>query len=107
MTKSEASRLVLRLMACFPGMQFPEGTVVAYEHYLGPLDHERATQAVDHLVQTSKFLPSVAEIFAAYEALAPRKPETNYRLFRPARVDGAMPASELKEAIAKALEAMK
>lgn len=107
MTQVEVAKLVTTLMACFPGMQFPPGTVVAYEHFLGKLECERAAQAVENVVCSSKFLPTIAAIMTAYEALAPRKPETAYRLFKPAHVENAMSPAELKAELAKALEAMK
>lgn len=99
MTKSEVIDLVTVLMACYPAAQFPDGTVAAYEHFLGELENERAKAAVASVVRSCKFLPTIAEIVTAYESLAPRKPETTYRLFRPAHVDNAMPPGELKAAI--------
>ncbi len=99
MTKPEVIELVAVLMACFPAARFPDGTVAAYEQFLGDLEHERALQAVAQLVKTSKFMPTIAEVVTAYEALAPRKPETTYRMFKPARVDNAMAPGELKAAI--------
>lgn len=107
MTKAEVIELVAVLMASYPAARFPAGTVAAYEQFLGDLELQRAREAVAGLVRSSKFMPAIAEVVAAYEALAPKNPNTGYRLFRPARVDGAMPPSELKAAIEKALEAMK
>ena len=89
MTKAEVIELVTMLMACYPTAQFPDGTVVAYETFLLELELERAQRAVRDVVRASKFMPTIAEIVAAYEALAPRGPKDGYRLFRPKPVDGA------------------
>jgi len=103
MTKVEVAKLVTTLMACYPGVQFPTGTVAAYESFMLELDHERAQQAIRQVVRGCRFLPTIAEIVTAYEALAPRKPEQTYRLFKPAQVDNAMAPSELKAELDKFL----
>jgi hypothetical protein len=107
MTKPEVIELVTVLMACFPAARFPDSTAAAYEQFLGDLEHERALQAVEILVKSSEFMPTIAKVVATYESLAPRKPESGYRLFRPAPIDQPMAPGELKSAIEAALEAMK
>ena len=100
MTKSEVSRLVAVLMACYPNARVPDGTVVAYEQFLQELEHDRAQQAVAHIVRTSKFMPTIAEIVTAYEALQPQPVAPMYQLWQPARGAGPlMKPSELKAAI--------
>ncbi len=99
MTEVEASKLMAMLIAAYPAAQVPPGTARTYERFLVELELDRAVPAVRQAIRTSKFLPTIAEIVTAYEALAPRKPETTYRLFRPAQVDNPMPPGELKAAI--------
>ena len=96
MTKSEVSKLVAILMACYPGMQFPPGTVLAYENFLIDLDHERAKRAVESLVRTKKFMPAIAEIVAAYEGEKATDEIPYHRQFRPAPQRGLMSNRELK-----------
>lgn len=74
MTKSEVSKLVAVLMACYPNARVPDGTVAAYEQFLLELEHDRAQRAVANIVRTSKFMPTIAEIVGAYDALAPPPP---------------------------------
>lgn len=101
MTPVEVSKLVTLLMACYPGVRFPDGTVVAYETFLVELDHDRAKAAVRDLVRTSKFMPTIAEIVTAYEAQTERGSEVPYhRQFAPRRDHGrVMPPREFKAAI--------
>lgn len=99
MTKSEAIETVAMLMACYPTAQFPEGTVAAYEAFLSELELDRTRAAIRDIVRTSRFMPTIADIVSAYEALAPRKPETHYPLFKPAPSGRNMPPAELKAAI--------
>jgi hypothetical protein len=102
-THAEVSKLVALLMAVYPHARFEPGTAVAYEGFLLELDHDRAKQAVREAVKSCKFLPTVAEIFTAYAALAPKR-DDGYRLFRPApRSTGEMPPSELNAAIQELL----
>ncbi len=99
MTKAEVIELVAVLMASYPAARFPPGTVAAYEQFLGDLELERARDAVAGLVKSSKFMPAIAEVVTAYEALAPKKPETSYRRFKPRDESGSMQPSELKSAV--------
>jgi hypothetical protein len=99
MTKAEVSKLVAVLMACYPAMQFPPGTIAAYEQFLGELELERAQAAVAKIVRTSKFMPSIAEVVAAYESLSDRSVVPYHREFRPLPAAGAMAPSELSTAV--------
>ena len=98
-TKAEVSKLVALLMACYPNARFEPGTGAAYEGFLSELEHEQAKRAIGDAVRASKFLPTIAEVFTAYEALAPKKPSTSYRLFKPRDESGSMAPGELKAAI--------
>lgn len=99
MNAQEASVTLAMLMAAYPNARLPDGTVLAYESFLAELEYDRAAEAVRGIIRTSEFMPTIAKIVTAYEALAPRKPETTYRMFKPARVDNAMAPGELKAAI--------
>lgn len=107
MTAQEASVILAMLMAAYPNARVPDGTVAAYESFIVELERDRALEAVRGIIRTSKFMPTIAEIVTAYDALVPRRSTDGYRLFRPRQVNNAMPPSELKDAIAKALEGMK
>lgn len=75
MTKSEVVELVAVLSASYPSASLAERTVLVYEQMLEDLDCSAASAAVARLVQTSKWLPTIAEIRgAAYElAAVPRR----------------------------------
>lgn len=100
MTPLEASKLVATLMACYPAMRFPDGTVVAYESFIAELELERAKRAIAQLVRTSKFMPAIAEIVTAYEGQKPRSEVPYHRRFAPPKdPSGVMRPRELKAAI--------
>lgn len=99
MTKAEVSKLVAVLMACYPAMQFPPGTIAAYEQFLGELDRERAQAAIAKIVRTSKFMPSIAEVMGAYESLGERSAVPYHREFKPLPASGTMAPHELSTAI--------
>ena len=65
MTKTEAAKLVTRLVGFFPQSQFSEANAEAYESVLVTMDHESTAEAIFRLVTTSKWLPTIAEIRAA------------------------------------------
>lgn len=75
MTKSEVAELVAVLSASYPAAPMSERTTMAYESMLADLECAAANAAVARLVQTSKWLPTIAEIrAAAYElAAGPRR----------------------------------
>lgn len=64
MTKSEAAKLVMMLLAAFPGAKVNEGTSAVYEEMLADLEFKVARIAVTRLLKTHKFpvLPTIAEI---------------------------------------------
>jgi hypothetical protein len=65
MTRGEVARLVATLMAAYPQAQMTVATSKVYEHQLGDLDREVATVAVERLINTANWLPTVAQIRAA------------------------------------------
>lgn len=62
MKPSEAAELVASIMAAYPNAQTSNATSRVYESMLSDLDKDVANAAVAVLLQTSKFMPSVAEI---------------------------------------------
>lgn len=62
MTAAEVSRLVAVVIAAFPGARVNSGTSQIYERMLADLPYPAANAAVERLLATTKFLPSVAEI---------------------------------------------
>jgi hypothetical protein len=61
-TKDEARDLVGMLVATWPRPPVEKATVHAYAFALADLDHEAVKAAVLSLMQTSRFLPTIAEI---------------------------------------------
>lgn len=102
MTKGEVSALVTLLMACFPAARFPDGTQAAYELFLVELEHERAKQAVAHIVRTSRFMPTIADVLTAYEEQAPAETRTE-RYLGPRYTGPVMAPRELSTEIADVL----
>jgi hypothetical protein len=64
-TNKDATRLMARLMAAFPSKDIREATVDAYMDVLCALPLEKAAPAIESLVLTADFFPSIAEIVAA------------------------------------------
>ena len=62
MTEREAKALVTLLKSMYPHTEVSRETWQGYAHYLADLDFDQAKAAVDELVVTSRFFPSVAEI---------------------------------------------
>lgn len=62
MTELQIKKLVAILVAAFPAGKFTSDTVAIYERMLGDLDYALAQAAVERLLATAKFLPTVAEI---------------------------------------------
>ena len=106
MTKAEVSEIVTILMACYPNARFPDGTVVAYENFLIDLDRDRLKRAVATLVRSSKFMPTIAEIVAAYEGEKSTEDVPYHRLFAAPRERTRMKPREVQEAISNALKAL-
>jgi hypothetical protein len=107
-TKAEISALVTILAACYPNARLQPGNVLAYENFLAGLDHERAQKAIGVVVRSCKFMPSIAEICAAYEGISsgPRSDEPPYhQTFTPRLPSGpCMKPHELSEAISAFLQ---
>ncbi len=62
MLDSEARVLVARLVAGYPGREFPQSSEMLYVEQLRDLEFVDALAAVDGLIRTSRFLPSIAEV---------------------------------------------
>jgi hypothetical protein len=62
MTESQVARLVGVLMAAYPSSRATAETSAVYERMLMDLDHAAANAAVERLLATAKFMPTVAEI---------------------------------------------
>jgi hypothetical protein len=60
--KSEAARVTAMIQGAWSRPPLPESTVEVYEMALVDLDYELVKDAVMRLVQTSKWLPTIAEI---------------------------------------------
>lgn len=65
MRASEAAELVAMLLQAYPQAQFGPASSALYERELADLDESLALAAVQRLVRTSKWLPTVAEVRAA------------------------------------------
>lgn len=62
MTSAEAARLVAVLLASFPGAKTTPKTSEIYERMLADLDYPTANAAVERLLATSRYMPTIAEI---------------------------------------------
>lgn len=62
MTEGQVSKLVAVLAASYPAAKGDAGTVAAYQRMLADLDYPAANAAVERLIATSKWMPTVAEI---------------------------------------------
>lgn len=65
MTDKQVRQLVALLLGAFPHAKANEYTVKAYERMLLDLDAKAASAALEHLMATSKYMPTIAEIRAA------------------------------------------
>jgi len=63
--KSDAAELVMLLLGAYPHAKVHSRTSQVYETMLADLDVESARAAVQRLITTSKFMPTVAEVRAA------------------------------------------
>ena len=70
MTEAQVTKLVAVLAAAYPAAKGDAGTVAAYQRMLGDLDYPAANAAVEKLLATSKWLPTIAEIREATLALS-------------------------------------
>lgn len=62
MTQVETAKLVAVLLAAFPAAKVTGGTSQVYEKMLADLDYVAANAAVERLIATARFMPTVAEI---------------------------------------------
>lgn len=65
MKKSECAQLVMTLFNAFPNARTTDAAVEAYERHLIDLDANVAKSAIDRMVGTCTFLPSIAELRSA------------------------------------------
>ncbi len=70
MTRQEVAKLVAVLLAAYPAARSSTGTSEIYERMLADLEYPLANAAVERLLATCKFMPSVAEIRECALALA-------------------------------------
>lgn len=64
MTRVEAAKLVAMLLQAYPSAQFGPASSALYERMLADLDAGVCGAAVERLIGTSKWLPTIAEIRA-------------------------------------------
>lgn len=69
MKRAEAAEVVLMLLAAYPNAKLNPGTSAVYETMLGDLDAATARAAVQGLIATSRFLPTISEIREAALAI--------------------------------------
>ena len=62
MSSSQVAKLVAVLLGAYPSARDNAGTSMAYERMLADLDFVAASAAVEKLIASSRFMPSIAEI---------------------------------------------
>lgn len=62
MTPAQTAKLVAVLMAAYPNAKISDEASTVYERMLADLDYATANAAVERLLATSKWIPTVAEI---------------------------------------------
>lgn len=62
MTQAEAAKLVAVMLAAFPQSRASAQTSQVYERMLADLDYPAANAAVERLLATARFMPTIAEI---------------------------------------------
>ena len=62
MTQAETAKLVAVLMASFPSNKATAATSQVYERMLADLDYAAAQAAVERLLATARFMPTIGEI---------------------------------------------
>lgn len=70
MTDTEVRKIVAVLMGAFPGARITQETTAVYERMIRDLEYPLANAAVERLLATCKFMPTVAEIRETALALA-------------------------------------
>lgn len=76
MTQTEAKNLVIIIGATFANSKFDTVKRKVYAEALEKLDQATTAQAISKLTLTSKFCPTVAEIYEVYQVI--RKSEGRY-----------------------------
>lgn len=79
MKRSEAIALVAEVQAAWPQREFGPSTIKRYVDSIEHLEREAVAAAIEELVVTSKFVPSIAEITQAAHNAIPgdRAPEAD------------------------------
>lgn len=70
MTRAEASKLMVMILAAWPRGQWPDETCSVYEQVLVELPFDVAQAGVLKLTRDLKFQPAIADIFAAAREVA-------------------------------------
>lgn len=96
MTPEQAAKLAATILAAWPGRR-ENLTAAIYIKHLLPLDHTRATTAVDELVTSSQFLPPVADVLEAERRVRERERQARPALREPDLTDEQM-AENVKRA---------
>jgi hypothetical protein len=84
MKQSEASALVTKLASSYPGATFNEANALAYEREFVRLEHDRTQAALDELIRSSKYLPTIAEING--EIIRAKREEARLNENKPPRI---------------------
>jgi hypothetical protein len=80
----QASSLVAHLANSYPGAPFTEQNAAAYEREFKRLEHDRTQAAIDELVRTSRYLPTIAEINS--EIVRAKREEARLAESKPPRI---------------------
>jgi hypothetical protein len=84
MKPEQASTLVAKLANSYPGAPFTEANALAYEREFSRLEPARTEAAIDELVRTSRYLPTIAEINA--EIVRAKRDEARLAESKPPRI---------------------
>lgn len=75
MKKSEADALVATIRGAYPNQEMPEATANLLVAHLRDLEADVGAQAIDRVIRQSQFLPSIAELTEAEEAVRSQREE--------------------------------
>lgn len=106
MRRVEALKLVKVLEAAFPRGEFTEERAEVYAKFLEPLDYRAANKAVAHLIATSRYLPTIAEIRETVARLTSGIPEPEEALEEVVRAAQAGRYEFSHPAVRKAVDAL-
>lgn len=84
MKPDQAVSLVAHLANSYPGAPFTEQNAAAYEREFLRLEHDRTQAAIDELVRTSRYLPTIAEIHG--EITRARREDARINESKPPRI---------------------